>query len=114
MFYRRIFLILFIVDNFFNHNFAVDYYIFCAYNSNAGKVLGVLSEDKKTLICPFRTLDGLGDQVASKIIEERNKQPFISIEDLQIRGKVSTTTIDKLRSLNVLNGLPETSQLSLF
>lgn len=74
----------------------------------------ILSEDKKTLICPFRTLDGLGDQVASKIIEERNKQPFISIEDLQIRGKVSTTTIDKLRSLNVLNGLPETSQLSLF
>jgi DNA polymerase-3 subunit alpha (Gram-positive type) len=74
----------------------------------------VLSEDKKTLICPFRTLDGLGDQVASKIIEERNKQPFISVEDLQMRGKVSTTTIDKLRSLGVLKGIPETSQLSLF
>ena len=74
----------------------------------------VLSEDKKTLICPFRTLDGLGDSVASKIIEEREKQPFISIEDFKMRGKVSTTTVDKLRSLNVFDGLPETSQLSLF
>ena len=52
--------------------------------------------------------------LANKIIEERNKQPFISIEDLQSRGKVSSTTIDKLRTLGVLDGLPETSQLSLF
>ena len=74
----------------------------------------VLSEDRKTLICPFRTLDGLGDSVASKIIEERTKQPFISIEDLQQRGKVSSTTIEKLRSLGVLNGMSETNQLSLF
>ena len=57
---------------------------------------------------------GLGDSVASKIIEEREKQPFISIEDFKMRGKVSTTTVDKLRSLNVFDGLPETSQLSLF
>ena len=38
----------------------------------------------------------------------------VSIEDLQSRGKVSSTTIDKLRTLGVLDGLPETSQLSLF
>jgi DNA polymerase-3 subunit alpha (Gram-positive type) len=74
----------------------------------------VLDSDGKTLICPFKTLDGLGDSVANKIIEERNKQPFISIEDLQNRGKISNTIIDKLRTLNVLEGLPETSQLSLF
>ena len=71
-------------------------------------------KDEYTLICPFKVLDGLGDSVATKIIEERNKQPFISIEDLQSRGKVSSTTIDKLRTLGVLDDLPETSQLSLF
>jgi len=71
-------------------------------------------KDEHTLICPFKVLDGLGDAVANKIIEERNKAPFISIEDLQTRGKVSSTTIDKLRSLGVLDNLPETSQLSLF
>ena len=74
----------------------------------------VLGDDNKTLICPFRTLDGLGESVASKIIEERAKGPFISIEDFQNRCKVSTTTIDKLKSLNVFKDLPESNQLSLF
>lgn len=67
-----------------------------------------------TLICPFRTLDGLGDSVAAKIIEERNIKPFYSIEDFGMRGHVNGTTVDKLRSLGVFGNLPETSQLSLF
>ena len=74
----------------------------------------VVSEDEKSLIIPFRALDGLGDSVGKKIIEERENQEFISIEDFQNRGKVSVTTVDKLRNLGVLDGMPETSQLSLF
>jgi len=74
----------------------------------------IIGSDKKTLICPFRTLDGLGDSVASKIIEERNIKPFYSIEDFSLRGHVNGTTVDKLRSLGVFGNLPETSQLSLF
>lgn len=73
-----------------------------------------IAGDKKTLICPFCTLDGLGEAVANKIIEERNIKPFYSIEDFGIRGHVNATTIDKLRSLGVFGNLPETSQLSLF
>ena len=74
----------------------------------------ILADDGITLICPFRTLDGLGDSVAAKIIEERNNKPFYSIEDFQMRGHVNATTVDKLRSLGVFGNLPETSQLSLF
>ncbi len=74
----------------------------------------IIADDGKTLICPFRTLDGLGDSVASKIIEERNNKPFYSIEDFQMRGHVNATTVDKLRELGVFGNLPETSQLSLF
>ncbi len=74
----------------------------------------ILAEDGQTLICPFRTLDGLGDSVATKIIEERNIKPFYSIEDFQMRGHVNGTTVDKLRTLGVFGSLPETSQLSLF
>ena len=74
----------------------------------------ILDDDQKTMICPFRTLDGLGSEVSKNIVDSRNKKPFISIEDLQTRGKVSSTTIDKLRQLHVLDNLPETSQLSLF
>lgn len=72
------------------------------------------TEHENTLIPPFSTIDGLGDTVAKNIIEERNKKPFFSIEDLQMRGKISATTIEKLRSMGVLDGMPETSQLSLF
>ena len=67
-----------------------------------------------TLIPPFRTIDGLGGTVAEKIVEEREKGAFLSIEDLQKRGKVSGTLIEKMRAMKMLEGLPETSQLSLF
>ena len=66
------------------------------------------------LIPPFRTIDGLGETVSRAIVEERNKKAFLSIEDLQNRAKVSGTLIDKLRDMHILDGLPESSQLSLF
>ncbi len=74
----------------------------------------VVSEDGKGLIIPFRALDGLGDSVAKTIIKERNKSTFYSIEDLQVRGKLSKTLIDKLKTLHVLDDIPESNQLTLF
>ena len=44
---------------------------------------------------------------------ELYKGEFVSIEDLQMRGKVSQTLIDKLRGLGALDDMPESSQLSL-
>ena len=69
---------------------------------------------ENTLIPPFRAIDGLGDTVGKTICEERIKKDFLSIEDLQKRGKVSATLIDKLRVMKVLDGMPESNQLSLF
>ncbi len=66
------------------------------------------------LIPPFRTIDGLGETVSNAIVAEREKRPFLSIEDLQQRAKISQTLIDKLRDMHILDGLPESSQLSLF
>ena len=74
----------------------------------------LIASDGKTLISPFRTLDGLGDSVAKQIIESRREKPFYCIEDLQIRGKVNQTTLEKLKQLGVLDGMPESAQLSLF
>ena len=73
-----------------------------------------MDESDNALILPFRALDGLGDSVANKIIEERNIKPFYSIEDFGSRGKVNQTTVDKMRSMGIFEGMPETSQLSLF
>lgn len=72
-----------------------------------------VTPDKKGLIPPFIALDGMGDVAAKKIVEERNKGAFVSIEDLQMRGKVSQALIDKLRLLGALDDMPESSQLSL-
>ena len=70
--------------------------------------------DKDTLLLPFRCLDGLGDSVAQKIVIEREKKPFYSIEDLQKRGGVSKTLIEKMKELGVLDNMDESNQLSLF
>ena len=63
---------------------------------------------------PFNSIDGLGDTVAYNIVEEREKQKFLSIEDLQKRAKISGTLIEKLRMMKILDGMDESSQLSLF
>ena len=63
---------------------------------------------------PFNAIEGLGDTVAKAIVAEREKQPFISIEDVQKRGKVSKTLIDKMTEMGILKALPDSNQLSLF
>ena len=48
------------------------------------------------------------------IVAEREKAPFLSIEDLQKRAKISSTLIEKMRIMGILDGMDESSQLSLF
>ena len=74
----------------------------------------LIAEDGITLIPPFRTIDGLGETVAQSIREEAQKRPFLSIEDFQKRCRVSATLIEKMKAMNLFEGLPESSQLSLF
>ncbi len=81
------------------------------YESNA-TVWGV--RDDSTVVAPFNAIDGLGDTVAKKIVEEREKGKYISIEDVQVRGKVSQTLTDKMKMMGIFEELPESSQLSLF
>jgi len=71
-------------------------------------------KDDNSIYPPFSSIDGLGVVVANKIVEEREKGTFLSIEDLQNRGKVSQTLIDRMRMMGILDGLDESSQLSLF
>ncbi|MBQ6857861.1 MAG: DNA polymerase III subunit alpha, partial [Clostridia bacterium] len=63
---------------------------------------------------PFNALPGLGESAAHAIVEARNQSPFISVEDLRNRGKVSQTLIDMMRELGCLKNLPETNQTTLF
>ncbi|MDD3341214.1 MAG: PolC-type DNA polymerase III [Bacilli bacterium] len=81
------------------------------YKSQA-TVFGV--KDDKTIYPPFSSIEGLGYTVAKKIVEEREKGPFLSIEDFQKRAKASGTIIDKMRMMGLFEGWDESSQLSLF
>ena len=63
---------------------------------------------------PFNSIDGLGNTVAENLVRERDKKPFLSIEDIQTRGKVSKTLVEKMVEMGVLKDLPESNQLSLF
>ena len=63
---------------------------------------------------PFNAIEGLGDTVAQNIVRERENGNFLSIEDVQKRGKVSQTLIDKMKEMGILKDLPESNQLSLF
>ena len=54
------------------------------------------------------------DTFAKEIIKAREDAPFISQEDLQKRGKVNGSSIEKLKALGCLDVLSESNQLSLF
>ena len=63
---------------------------------------------------PFSALSGLGENAAAHIVEARNEEPFFSVEDLQIRAKLTKSVIEVLRKNKVLEGLDETDQLTFF
>lgn len=70
--------------------------------------------DGNGLIPPFRAIDGLGAIMADNIKKERDIKPFVSIDDLQKRCKISSTIIEKMKMMGILNDLPESGQLSMF
>ncbi|MBQ2028578.1 MAG: PolC-type DNA polymerase III [Clostridia bacterium] len=61
---------------------------------------------------PFTSIGGLGESAAAGIVEARS-QPFISIEDLKNRAKVSTAVVELLRDAGALEGLKDTNQVSM-
>ena len=63
---------------------------------------------------PFSALSGLGENAAANIVAAREEEPFFSVEDLQIRAKLTKSVIEVLRNNKVLEGLDETDQLSFF
>ncbi len=66
------------------------------------------------ILPPLNSLQGLGITAANSISQAREKGEFISIEDLRVKTGISKTVIELLKQNNVLEGLPATSQLSLF
>ena len=66
------------------------------------------------LMPALSTIDGLGDKAADALVEAAAQGPFLSKDDLRQRTKLSKTVIDLMADLGLLDGLPESNQLSLF
>ena len=71
-------------------------------------------EDGKIRL-PFSSLAGVGDAAAESLAAEGKKTAeYLSIEDIQIKTKVTKAVIETLQGVGVLAGIPESSQMSLF
>ena len=71
--------------------------------------------EKGTLLPPFTSIPGLGETAALSIMEQRKGKQFISIEEFSAAcPKVSKTHIEQLKAVGALDGMPDTSQITLF
>lgn len=80
------------------------------YQSDAKKYL---VENGKIRL-PFASLSGVGEAAANNLAAAREGGVYISIDDLQTRSKVSKAVIETLSLSGALEGLPASSQMTLF
>lgn len=80
------------------------------YKSDAKKFLMTTGG----LLPPFNSLQGLGINAAQSIVDGRADGEFKTIEEFRRRTSVGKTLIELLKENQVLKGIPETNQLTLF
>ncbi len=72
-----------------------------------------LIEDGKIRL-PFCSLSGIGEAAAESLSEIGKTTEYMSIEDMIQKTKVNKAVIEILRECGCLEGMPESSQMSLF
>ena len=58
------------------------------------------------------SIEGMGEKAAKQLKDAACKGKFISKEDLQAHSKIGKSAIDKLSELGILDGMPDTNQLT--
>ena len=66
------------------------------------------------ILPPFLALNGVGETAARGLAEEREKGPFFSVDQMKTRAGLNRTAVEAFSKAGVLEGLPETDQLTLF
>ncbi len=62
----------------------------------------------------FVSIEGLGENAAIMLENAARDGEFFSKDDLKARAKIGQSTIDKLTELGLLEGMPQSSQLTIF
>ena len=63
---------------------------------------------------PLSSLTGFGEVDSKKLIEARENGEFETIEELQLRSKIGKVSLEILKNNGCLEGMRESSQISLF
>lgn len=71
-------------------------------------------ETKGKIRPPLASVPGISEKTALPIVEEREKEPFLSVEDLKLRAGLNSAVIEELRLCGALEGLPTSTQIDLF
>ena len=58
------------------------------------------------------SIEGMGEKAENQLKDAAGKGKFISKEDLQAHSKIGKSAIDKLSELGILDGMPDTNQLT--
>lgn len=66
------------------------------------------------VVLPFVAVSGVGETAAKALFDEYQIRPYETVDEIRDRAKINKTAIEELREHGVLDGLPETDQLSLF
>lgn len=88
-------------------------YEFAPARMGVSDSLRFLAHEGKVLL-PFVAITGVGEGAATTFYEEYLNRPYETVEEVRERGKINKTALDEMRRHGVLEGLPETAQMSLF
>ena len=70
--------------------------------------------DEKRIMPSFMSISGMGDSAAEMVELASKKGVYTSLNDFRNRTHVSQTLIQKMAEMNILKGIPENDQFSLF
>ncbi|GMQ60517.1 PolC-type DNA polymerase III [Vallitalea sediminicola] len=68
----------------------------------------------KGIMPSLSAIQGLGEKAADNIVTARKDGIFLSIDELRQRTKISKTVIEIMKQNHILDGMPQSNQLSLF
>ncbi len=88
-------------------------YEFMKIDLNLCKATKMCIVEGKIMPC-LNKIDGLGDNVAAAITDAVKDGPFLSLDNFRERTGCPKTVVEKLVKFRILEGLPESNQLSIF
>jgi len=66
------------------------------------------------ILPPFNSIQGMGNAAAQSIVDARKDGKFSTIDDFQMRTKVSKTLIEVMEQAGCFEGIPKSNQISMF